>query len=263
MISLADTTAIVSGGASGIGAAIARGLAGLGAHVVIGDVRVDEGRAVARELGGTFVVCDVSIPEQVTELVDTAVTCGPLRRVVASAGIGHTERTLAGTPGEQRIHDPDAFERVLRINLFGSFDLVRRAAAAMAGQDPDPADERGAVLLVSSVEAFDGQAGQVAYSAAKAALAGMTLPLARDLADYGIRVNTIAPGFIDTPIYGDPGTSAAYKALLAEDVLFPRRLGSVEEVAELSLACLGNPYLNAETIRIDGGIRMRPFLPAR
>ncbi len=134
MISLADTTAIVSGGASGIGAAIARGLAGLGAHVVIGDVRVDEGRAVARELGGTFVVCDVSIPEQVTELVDTAVTCGPLRRVVASAGIGHTERTLAGTPGEQRIHDPDAFERVLRINLFGSFDLVRRAAAAMVGR---------------------------------------------------------------------------------------------------------------------------------
>jgi NAD(P)-dependent dehydrogenase (short-subunit alcohol dehydrogenase family) len=133
----------------------------------------------------------------------------------------------------------------------------------MARQEPNGTGERGSILTVSSIEAFDGQEGQVAYAATKAALAGMTLPLARDLAAYGIRVNTIAPGSIDTPIYGSSDTSATYKAKLAQDVLFPRRLGSTDEVAALALACLDNPYLNAETIRIDGGIRMRPSLPAR
>lgn len=263
MRTLTGTTAVVTGGASGIGAAVARELAESGAHVVVGDICVEAGEGVASEVGGTFVRCDVSDPEAIAELVDTAIGLAPLRRVVTSAGIGHTERIVAVNDNDVLMHDLAAFERVLRINLLGTFAVIRRAASAMALQKPDDTGERGSVLMVSSVEAFDGQAGQVAYSAAKAALAGMTLPLARDLAEYGIRVNTIAPGFVDTPIYGASDASTAYKARLAEDVLFPRRMGRADEVAALATTCLDNSYLNAETIRVDGGIRMRPTLPAR
>jgi NAD(P)-dependent dehydrogenase (short-subunit alcohol dehydrogenase family) len=263
MTALGDTSALVTGGASGIGAEVFRMLAARGAHVVIGDLQVDRGQELADQIGGTFVCCDVTDPHQVAVLVSAAVGQAPLFRVVHAAGRGWTERTVDQVGASCSVHDLASFSRVLAVNLVGGFDVFRRCAEAMVGNTPDAAGERGAILSISSVEAYDGQAGQVAYSAAKAGLAGMTLPLARDLAPFGIRVNTLAPGFVDTPIYGDDEASQAYKSRLGAEVLFPQRLGRVDEVAALAMACLDNTYLNAETVRLDGGIRMRPVLPAR
>ncbi|GAA1226410.1 SDR family oxidoreductase [Prauserella halophila] len=257
---LEGTSAVVTGGASGLGAAAARRLAAAGARVVIADLQEDRGGLVADEIGGTFARVDVTRADEVGRVVSEAAAAGPLRAVVTAAGVGWTESTVSD---DGHAHAGESFEWVVRTNLLGTFEVVRTAAEVMAAQEPADDGERGAIAMLSSVEAFDGQEGQVAYAAAKAAIAGMTLPLARDLAAVGVRATGIAPGFIDTPIFGTGDEADVFKARVAEDVPFPRRMGSPDEVASLILECLTNPYLNGETVRIDGALRMPPRLPAR
>ncbi|MCP5029095.1 MAG: SDR family NAD(P)-dependent oxidoreductase [Actinomycetia bacterium] len=253
---LNGTSAIVTGGASGIGEASARQLADLGARCVIADLNEERGQEVATEIGGLFVRCDVSSEEDGAAAVAAASEMGPLRALVNSAGLGRAGRTV------DRNNDPMAqkdFDFVIRINLLGSFNMLRQSAAAMAKTDPVDADgQRGAIVNMASVAAFDGQIGQAAYSASKGGIVGMTLPIARDLAAVGIRVNTIAPGLIDTPIYGEGEASDQFKAHLGQSVLFPKRLGYGEELAFMVLDLITNPYMNAEVVRVDGGIRMPP-----
>ncbi len=255
-MNLNGASAIITGGASGIGEASARQLAALGARVVIADLQEERGSAVAAELGGLFVKCDVSSEVDGAAAVAAASEMGPLRALVNSAGLGRAARTI------DRNNEPMAqadFDFVIKITLLGSFNMLRLSAAAMARTEPVDADgARGAIVNMASAAAFDGQIGQAAYSASKGAIVGMTLPIARDLSVSGIRVNTIAPGLIDTPIYGTGKQSDAFKAHLGESVLFPKRLGSAEELAYMVLECLTNPYMNGETIRVDGGIRMPP-----
>jgi NAD(P)-dependent dehydrogenase (short-subunit alcohol dehydrogenase family) len=251
-------SAVVTGGASGIGAACARQLAGLGAAVVVADLNAEKGEAVAKEIGGMYVTVDVTDTTQIRQAVDQACELGPLRALVCSAGIGWAQRTI-GRDGEyDSAHDLDAFKRVVAINLVGTFDAVRLAATAMGRNEPDAAGERGAIVNVSSVAAFDGQIGQAAYAASKGGLVGLTLPVARDLAAVGIRLNTVAPGLVDTPIYDFAPEPEAFKAQLGESVLFPKRLGTPDELAAMVVACLTNTYMNGATIRVDGGIRMPP-----
>jgi NAD(P)-dependent dehydrogenase (short-subunit alcohol dehydrogenase family) len=253
---LNGASAIVTGGASGIGEASARQLAALGARVVIADLQVDRGEALAAEIGGLFVRCDVSSEEDGAAAVTAASEMGPLRALVNSAGLGRAARTV------DRNNDPmpqATFDFVIRINLLGSFNMLRQSAAAMARTEPVDADgARGAIVNMASAAAFDGQTGQAAYSASKGGIVGMTLPIARDLSAVGVRVNTIAPGLIDTPIYGSGEAADAFKAHLGESVLFPKRLGVAEELAFMVIECLTNPYMNGETIRVDGGIRLPP-----
>jgi NAD(P)-dependent dehydrogenase (short-subunit alcohol dehydrogenase family) len=253
---IADASAIVTGGGSGIGAASARALTRLGARCVIVDRDEEAGKRVAEEIGGFFAQADVADAEAVQAAVDAAVKIGQLRVLVNAAGVGSSSRTV------DRQGEPlalTAFEKVIRINLIGSFNCLRLSAAAMARTDPvDASGSRGAIVNLSSVAAFDGQIGQAAYSASKGGVIGMTLPIARDLAAVGIRVNTIAPGLIDTPIYGSGPQAEAFKAHLGESVLFPRRLGSADELASMVVELIRNDYVNGETIRVDGGIRMPP-----
>ena len=255
MLDVNGASAIVTGGASGLGAATARRLAGKGARVVLIDMNEQKGEEIAKEINGAMVKADVSNPEQVQAAVDAASEMGPLRAVVNCAGIGWAGRTINrdGSP-----FDLDMYETVIRINLIGTFNVIRLAASAMSKVDPQNDNERGAIVNTASVAAFDGQIGQAAYSSSKGGVVGMTLPVARDLAAVGIRVNCIAPGLIDTPIYGQGEASEAFKAKLGESVLFPRRLGQAEEFATLALELITNSYMNAETIRVDGGIRMPP-----
>ncbi len=255
-LNLTGSSAIVTGGASGIGEAAARQLAALGAGVVIADLQEDKGTAVANEIGGLFVKCDVSSEEDGKAAVAAASEMGPLRALVNSAGLGRPGRTI---DRNNEPMDQSAFDFVIRINLLGSFNMLRLSAAAMAKTEPLDADgQRGAIVNMASVAAFDGQIGQAAYSASKGGIVGMTLPIARDLSAVGIRVNTIAPGLIDTPIYGSGEQSEAFKAHLGQSVLFPKRLGSAEELAFMVVDLITNPYMNAEVIRVDGGIRMPP-----
>jgi len=255
-MNLAGASAIVTGGASGIGEACARQLAALGVRVVIADLNEPAGTKVASEVGGLFVRCDVSKEADGQAAVAAASEMGPLRILVNSAGLGRAARTI------DRNNEPmpqDTFDFVIRINLLGSFNMLRLSAAAMAKTDPVDADgSRGAIVNMASAAAFDGQIGQAAYSASKGGIVGMTLPIARDLSAAGIRVNTIAPGLIDTPIYGEGEQSEAFKAHLGQSVLFPKRLGSAEDLAFMVVDVLTNPYMNGETIRVDGGIRMPP-----
>ncbi|WOJ96967.1 SDR family NAD(P)-dependent oxidoreductase [Congregibacter brevis] len=255
-MNLQNSTAIVTGGASGIGEACARQLADLGATVVIADLNEAQGEQIAGEIGGHFAKCNVTSVEDVEAVVARASELGPLRVCVNSAGIGAPGRTI------NRENEPlslDKFTAVVTINLIGTFNMLSRAAAAMAQTDPlDEDGSRGVIVNMASVAAFDGQIGQASYSASKAGVAGMTLPVARDLAVSGIRVNTVAPGLIDTPIYGHGPESEAFKAHLGQSVLFPKRLGSGEELAYAVIECVTNPYLNGEVIRLDGGIRMPP-----
>ena len=253
---LSGTSAIVTGGASGIGAASARALTKRGARCVLIDLNDELGEALAAELGGLYVRADVADPEQVQVAVDAAVEMAPLRALVNSAGIGAAARTVDrdGNP-----HPLEVFEKVIRVNLIGTFNCLRLAAAAMARSEPVDADgTRGAIVNISSVASFDGQIGQVAYSASKGGIIGMTLTTARDLSAQGVRVNTIAPGLIDTPIYGTGEKAEAFKAKLGENVLFPHRLGTGDELASMVVECITNDYMNGETIRVDGGIRMPP-----
>jgi NAD(P)-dependent dehydrogenase (short-subunit alcohol dehydrogenase family) len=249
--------AIVTGGASGLGAATARELAKRGAHVVIADISDDKGKAVAESVGGVFAHVDVTNTEQIIAAAELAKTLGPVRALVNCAGIGWAQRTV-GKGGYDTAHDLGAFRKVLELNTIGTFDCIRIVATAMAQAEPLADGERGSILNTASVAAFDGQIGQASYSASKGAIVGMTLPIARDLAAVGVRVNTIAPGLIDTPIYGEGPASEQFKEKLKRDVLFPRRLGVAEEFATLAVEILGNSYMNAEVIRVDGGARLMP-----
>lgn len=255
-INLEGSSSIVTGGASGIGEASARQLAKAGSKVVIADLNEEKGKAVAAEIDGVFVKCDVSSVEDADAAIAAATSAAPLRALVNSAGLGMAKRTV-NKQGEPM--DLKKFGFVVKVNLIGSFNMLSRSAAAMAATEPLNEDgARGAVVNMASVAAFDGQIGQAAYSASKGGIVGMTLPIARDLAALGIRVNTIAPGLIDTPIYGEGPDSDAFKAKLGQSVLFPKRLGAGEELAFMVMECLTNPYMNGETIRVDGGIRMPP-----
>jgi NAD(P)-dependent dehydrogenase (short-subunit alcohol dehydrogenase family) len=256
---ITGASAVVTGAASGIGAAVARQLAGRGAKVVVADLQEDKGRQVAEEIGGRFVRVDVTRSEDIVDAVEAAEELGPLRVLVNSAGIGWAQRTIGRDGTYESAHDLDAFKKVVAINLFGTFDAIRVAATAMSRLEPlDESGERGAIVNLASVAAFDGQIGQASYSASKGGVVGMTLPIARDLSAVGIRVNTIAPGLVDTPIYGEGEASEQFKANLERGVLFPKRLGAPEELASMVLEAVTNSYLNAETIRVDGGIRMQP-----
>lgn len=250
---ITGTSAIVTGGASGLGEATSRRLAAAGAKVVVLDMQDAKGEPLAKELGGAFVHADVTNTEEVQAAVDAASEMGPLRVLVNCAGIGWAQRTVdrGGNP-----HDLGAFEKVVSVNLIGTFNCIRVAASAMSQTEELEYGERGAIVNTASVAAFDGQIGQASYSASKGGVVGMTLPIARDLAAVGIRVNTIAPGLIDTPLLGmlpDP-----QKEALGQSVLFPKRLGTPDDFASLALELVTNGYLNGETFRLDGGIRMPP-----
>ena len=251
-------SALVTGGASGIGAAAARQLAAKGAKVVVADLNAEKGEALANEIGGAFAAVDVTDTAQIQAAVEQAAELGALRAVVNSAGIGWAQRTI-GKDGEfDSAADLDAFKKVIAINLIGTFDAVRLAATAMSTNEPDADGGRGAIVNMASVAAFDGQIGQASYSASKGGVVGMTLPVARDLSAAGIRLNTIAPGLIDTPIYGEGPESEAFKANLGQNVLFPKRLGVGDELASMVVELVTNSYMNAEVVRVDGGIRMPP-----
>jgi NAD(P)-dependent dehydrogenase (short-subunit alcohol dehydrogenase family) len=255
---ISGASAIVTGGASGIGAASARLLAKRGAKVVVADLQEDKGQELAKEIGGAFCKVDVTKTEDIINAVEMAKSMGPLRVLVNSAGIGWAQRTVGKDGSYDSAANLDVFKKVIAINLIGSFDCIRLAATAMSMTEPLEYGERGAIVNIASVAAFDGQIGQASYSASKGGVVGMTLPIARDLAAIGVRVNTVAPGLIDTPIYGDGDNSEAFKANLQKGVLFPQRLGGPEELASMVIECITNSYMNAECIRVDGGIRMPP-----
>lgn len=254
---LNGVAALVSGGASGLGEATVRELASAGAGVVVADLDTERGEALAKEVNGVFVRTDVADEDQVQAAVRAAVDTGkPLRVAVSCAGIGWASRTVGrdGTP-----HDLAAYKKVIDVNLVGTFNVVRLAAAAMARTEPANADgERGAIVNTASLAGFEGQIGQIAYSSSKGGIIGMTVPAARDLAAIGVRVNTIAPGILDTPIYGQGPESEEFKERLAAPVPFPKRLGTPQEFARLARALLEISYVNAEVVRIDGGLRMQP-----
>ncbi len=255
---LSGSSALVTGGASGIGAAAARQLAAKGAKVVVADLQEDSGNAVADQIGGAFCKVDVTNTDDIVNAVEMATSMGPLKALVNSAGIGWAQRTVGKDGSYDSAANLEAFQRVININLIGTFDCIRLGATAMSRNEPDEFGERGAICNLASVAAFDGQIGQASYSASKGGVVGMTLPIARDLAAVGVRVNTVAPGLIDTPIYGEGEASEQFKANLQRGVLFPQRLGSPDELASMVVECITNSYMNAETIRVDGGIRMQP-----
>jgi len=255
---LSGASAIVTGGASGIGAGCARLLAARGATVVVADLNAETGEALAKEIGGEFARVDVTNTDELKAAVEQADALAPLRALVNSAGIGWAQRTIGRDGSFDSAHDFGAYRKVIEINLLGTFDAIRLAATAMSRHEPTASGDRGAIVNMASVAAFDGQIGQAAYASSKGGVVGMTLPVARDLAASGIRVNTIAPGLIDTPIYGEGEASEQFKANLGKNVLFPNRLGSPEELASMAIELLTNSYMNAEVVRVDGGIRMPP-----
>ena len=241
--------AFVAGGASGLGAATARRLHAAGARLTIADLNAEKGAALAEELEAQFVQTDVTDAEQVAAAVETA---GELRISVCCAGIGWAERTA----GKRGPHSFDPFQTVVNVNLIGTFNVLRLAAAAMLGNEPDSEGERGVCINTASIAAYDGQIGQIAYAASKGGIVGMTLPAARDLASMGIRVMTIAPGLFDTPLLA--GLPEEARVALGEQVPHPHRLGRPEEYGELAAHIVENPMLNGEVIRLDGALRMPP-----
>jgi NAD(P)-dependent dehydrogenase (short-subunit alcohol dehydrogenase family) len=241
--------ALVAGGASGLGEATARELGARGARVTVADLNEERGAALADDLGGSFAKADVTDEAQVQAAVETV---EGLRFAVSCAGIGWAERTV-GKNGAAALQP---FETVIRVNLIGTFNVLRLSAAAMSLGQPDAEGERGAVVMTASVAAFDGQIGQAAYSASKGGVVGLTLPAARDLARQGIRVCTIAPGLFDTPLLA--GLPEESRQALGAQVPFPPRLGRPEEYAQLACHIAENTMLNGETIRLDGAIRMAP-----
>ncbi|MGO9489048.1 MAG: SDR family NAD(P)-dependent oxidoreductase [Solirubrobacteraceae bacterium] len=245
--------AIVAGGASGLGAATVRALRARGARVTIADVNAEKGAGLAAELGLEFVACDVRDEEQVQAAVERAgAVDGGLRIAVCCAGTGWAQK-VAGSKGP---HPLLAFETIVAINLVGTFNLLRHAATAMIATEPLEDGERGVCVNTASIAAFDGQIGQIAYSASKGGVVGMTLPAARDLAQYGIRVNTIAPGLFDTPLLAALPEEARQK--LGAGVPYPPRLGYPDEYGQLVCQIVENRMLNGETIRLDGALRMPP-----
>ncbi|HJE60168.1 MAG TPA: SDR family oxidoreductase [Nocardiopsis listeri] len=250
-------SALVSGGASGLGEATAKELASAGATVVIADLNAERGEAIAKEIGGVFVSTDVSQEEQVKAAVQAAADTGkPFRVAVSCAGIGWATRTVDrnGNP-----HDLDSYQKVIQVNLIGTFNVLRLAAAEIAKTEPINEDgERGSIVNTASLAGIEGQIGQIAYSSSKGGVIGMTLPAARDLAAVGVTVNTIAPGILETPIYGDGPGSEEFKQKLAAPVPFPKRLGTAAEFGKLARTLLEVSYINGEVVRIDGGLRMPP-----
>jgi NAD(P)-dependent dehydrogenase (short-subunit alcohol dehydrogenase family) len=248
-----DSSAIVTGGASGLGAATARALSERGARVIVFDRNEVGAKQVAGEVGGDYVAGDVTDTDDCQKAVDLAASAGTLRVAVNCAGTGWAERTINrdGTP-----HSPGGFEFLLKLNVIGTFNVMTRAAAAIAKTEPTEDGERGVIVNTASVAAFDGQIGQLAYSASKGAVVGMTLPAARDLSVVGIRVLTIAPGLFDTPLLAT--LPEPQRKALGESVLFPKVLGMPSQYGQLVVDIVGNRYLNAEVIRLDGGIRMPP-----
>jgi NAD(P)-dependent dehydrogenase (short-subunit alcohol dehydrogenase family) len=241
--------ALVAGGASGLGAATARRLASAGAHLTIADINEHSGEAIAAELDGRFVRCDVTDEAQVAAAVESV---DGLRISVCCAGIGWAEKTA----GRRGPHSFDPFATVVRVNLIGTFNVLRLAAAAMLGNEPDGEGERGVCINTASIAAYDGQIGQLAYSASKGGIVGMTLPAARDLASSGIRVVTIAPGLFDTPLLA--GLPEEARIALGEQVPHPHRLGRPDEYGDLAAHIVENAMLNGEVIRLDGALRMPP-----
>jgi 3-hydroxyacyl-CoA dehydrogenase / 3-hydroxy-2-methylbutyryl-CoA dehydrogenase len=245
--------ALIAGGASGLGAATARALSGAGAEVTIADLNVEKGEALAAEIGARFVAADVTDPDAIGRAIESAAEPAPgLRVSVCCAGIGWAER-VAHKSGP---HNLEYFSTVVKVNLIGTFNVLRLAAATMSGNEPDEGGERGVCVNTASIAAFDGQIGQVAYAASKGGIAGMTLPAARDMAARGVRVMTVAPGLFDTPLLAALPEEA--RTALGEGIPFPSRLGHPEEYARLVLEIAANPMLNGETIRLDGALRMPP-----
>jgi len=243
---------IVTGGASGLGAGTAQMLAGAGGKVVIADLNEAAGTALANELGGQFVKCDVASESDGQATVDAALKLGRLSGLINCAGIAVAAKTV----GKNGPHPLDAFEKTIRVNLIGTFNMIRLAAAAMVQNTPDAEGERGVVINTASVAAFDGQIGQAAYAASKGGVVGMTLAIARDLSRDGVRCMTIAPGLFETPML--LGMPQEVQDALGKMVPFPPRLGRPAEYARLVQAIIGNPMLNGEVIRLDGAIRMQP-----
>jgi NAD(P)-dependent dehydrogenase (short-subunit alcohol dehydrogenase family) len=250
---LNDTSAIVTGGASGLGAATARALAAEGVRVTIFDRNEAGAKAVADEICGVAVAGDVTAPDDCQRAVDQAAVGGKLRTAVNCAGSGWIGRVINrdGSP-----HDLGAFENIQKLNVIGTFNVMTKAASAIAETEPNDDGERGVIVNTASVAAFDGQVGQLAYSASKGAIVGMTLPAARDLSVVGIRVVAIAPGLFDTPLLAM--LPEEQRDALGRSVLFPKRLGNPVQYGRLVVEIAKNPYLNAEVIRLDGGIRMPP-----
>lgn len=250
---IVESAALVTGGASGLGEATVRALVEKGASCTIFDRDEARARSLASELGTSYAVGDVTDEESVAAAVSHAAEGGPLRIVVNCAGIGWAQRTVTkeGAP-----HDFAAFKNVIAVNLVGTFNVLRLAAAEMGRNEPLATGERGVVVNTASIAAFDGQIGQVAYAASKGGIVGLTLPAARDLSAAGIRVNSIAPGMMDTPLLGQLPEEA--RTTLGAGVPFPRRLGRPSEFAQLVCAIVENSYLNGETVRLDGGLRMPP-----
>jgi NAD(P)-dependent dehydrogenase (short-subunit alcohol dehydrogenase family) len=243
---------IVTGGASGLGAGTARMLTQQGARVLLADVQDEAGQALATELGQRYIHCDVTQEKDAQAAVAAALEMGKLFGLVNCAGIAPAAKTV----GKNGAHPLDMFQKVISINLIGSFNMIRVASDAMSKNDPEPTGERGVLINTASVAAYDGQIGQAAYSASKAGVVGMTLPIARDLAPLGIRCCTIAPGIFGTPmIFGMPQT---VQDSLAASIPFPSRLGRPDDYAKLVHQIVTNEMLNGETIRLDGAIRLAP-----
>ncbi|NLY65485.1 MAG: 3-hydroxyacyl-CoA dehydrogenase [Alcaligenaceae bacterium] len=243
---------IVTGGASGLGAGTARMLVNNGAKVIIADVQDEAGQQIASELGQTYVHCDVTSEADAQAAIEAATKTGPLFGLVNCAGIAPASRTV----GKQGPHALELFQKVISINLIGSFNMLRLAAAAMEQNTPEATGERGVIINTASVAAYEGQIGQAAYSASKGGVVGMTLPVARDLARSGIRCNTIAPGIFGTPMmFGMP---QEVQDSLAANIPFPSRLGTPEDYAKLVHSIITNEMINGETIRLDGAIRLQP-----
>jgi NAD(P)-dependent dehydrogenase (short-subunit alcohol dehydrogenase family) len=249
---IADRVFIVTGAASGLGEGAARMLAREGAKVVIADLQEERGAAVAAELGGAYVRCDVSNEDDGRAVVAQAVSMGPLMGLVNCAGIAPASRTV----GRDGAHPLGLFSKVISVNLIGTFNMIRLAAEAMCKNAPEPTGERGVLINTASVAAFDGQIGQAAYAASKGGVVGMTLPIARDLSKNGIRCMTIAPGIFGTPmLFGMP---QEVQDALAVGVPFPSRLGTPADYAKLVHQIITNEMLNGEVIRLDGAIRLAP-----
>ncbi|HBP27842.1 MAG: 3-hydroxyacyl-CoA dehydrogenase [Advenella sp.] len=247
-----DKVFIVTGGASGLGAGTARMLVEQGAQVIIADVQDEPGQQLASELNQQYVHCDVTLEEDASAVVNAATAAGKLVGLINCAGIAPASRTV----GKTGPHPLDLFQKVIAVNLIGSFNMLRLAAHAMNSNEPEPTGERGVIINTASVAAYEGQIGQAAYSASKAGVVGMTLPVARDLARSGIRCNTIAPGIFGTPmIFGMP---QEVQDSLAANIPFPSRLGTPQDYAKLVYSIITNEMINGETIRLDGAIRLAP-----
>lgn len=248
--------AVITGGASGLGEAATRNIVSKGGRVTILDLQEDKGNHLVEELGEnvTFVKTDVTDEERVQSALEHAVrTFGKINVLVNCAGIGIAEKTYSKKSG---VHDLASFNKVIQVNLVGTFNTIRLAAEKMSENEPNEIGERGVIINTASVSAFEGQMGQVAYNASKGGIVGMTLPIARDLASFGIRVLTIAPGLFATPLFAS--TSEKVRKALGAMVPFPSRLGDPKEYAHLVQSVIENPMLNGETIRLDGAIRMQP-----